>query len=347
MAKVKKKPTRRVKKTQKSPKLKIFGLLAVFLCVVGLIIFGYNFSNQKPTPQPQQITKKTIKQPKKEPIKQKITPVIKLKEVKIEEFVEQKTDKNIKTKDENIKTKNIKNENIHKNTDESVYTQNPFKSDIKKDKPKLAIIIDDVSFYHEVKSIKKIPYKVTPSFLPPTKRHKDSAKIAKYFNHYLVHLPLQAYNNHATETKTLQVNESYENINSWLKQLKKLYPKAKYYNNHTGSAFTASLQSMNNLYKAFNENSLFFIDSFTTANSKANIAAKNNNSIYIKRDIFLDHQKSKAHVKKQLKKAIKIAKIKGYAIAIGHPHKNTLSVLQNAKDMLQEVNLVYLDELFE
>lgn len=31
-------------------------------------------------------------------------------------------------------------------------------------KPKIAIVIDDVAFAHQVKGIQKIPYKVTPSF---------------------------------------------------------------------------------------------------------------------------------------------------------------------------------------
>ncbi len=46
-------------------------------------------------------------------------------------------------------------------------------------------------------------------------------------------------------------------------------------------------------------------------------------------------------------KVVKIAKTKGYAIAIGHPHKETLLALQNASSYLKEsgVDLVYINEL--
>ena len=40
--------------------------------------------------------------------------------------------------------------------------------------PKLAIIIDDVAFLHEIRDIKKIPFKITPSFFPPSKRYPDT-----------------------------------------------------------------------------------------------------------------------------------------------------------------------------
>ena len=43
--------------------------------------------------------------------------------------------------------------------------------------------------------------------------------------------------------------------------------------------------------------------------------------------------------------AVDIAKRKGYAIAIGHPHTNTLKVLINAKSLFRDVELVYIKEL--
>ena len=45
-------------------------------------------------------------------------------------------------------------------------------------KGKLAIIFDDVSFRGDVKRIKALGIPVTLSFLPPTERHPDSAKLA-------------------------------------------------------------------------------------------------------------------------------------------------------------------------
>ena len=45
--------------------------------------------------------------------------------------------------------------------------------------------------------------------------------------------------------------------------------------------------------------------------------------------------------------AVKIAQTKGYAIAIGHPHQQTILALKNATNYLQNsgVELVYINEL--
>jgi len=47
----------------------------------------------------------------------------------------------------------------------------------------------------------------------------------------------------------------------------------------------------------------------------------------------------------QLSLAVSKAKKNGYAIAIGHPHKNTLEVLRDSQDLLHGVEMVYLNEL--
>ena len=54
----------------------------------------------------------------------------------------------------------------------------------------------------------------------------------------------------------------------------------------------------------------------------------------------------KAYVREQIKKAIAIAKRKGYAIAICHPHKNTLQVLYESKNLLRDVDLVQVDKIY-
>ena len=53
--------------------------------------------------------------------------------------------------------------------------------------PKLAIIIDDVSFPWQTRSIKEIPYKVTPSFFPPTKGHPETVRLSHEFEFAMIH----------------------------------------------------------------------------------------------------------------------------------------------------------------
>ena len=212
-------------------------------------------------------------------------------------------------------------------------------------KPKLVIIIDDVSFKGQVNKIKEIPFAVTPSFFPPTQRHPNTAIYAKEFTHYMVHLPLQAIHFHKPEPKTLNINDSYDTILNRIKEIKKEFPNAKFINNHTGSTFTANKDAMNKLFKALKSQHLGFVDSKTTPYSKAKIANKFYKIPLYSRNIFLDNEENPEYIRNQLKKAVKIAKRRGYAIAIGHPHTVTLLTLKNSKDILKNIDVVYIDQL--
>lgn len=212
-------------------------------------------------------------------------------------------------------------------------------------KPKLAIIIDDVAFTHQISAIKKIPYKVSPSFFPPTDRHPDTVALSKKFDFALVHLPAQALKYSKSEPSTLNVGDSLESIRARIKQIKQWFPNIQYYNNHTGSKFTSDYDSMDKLYRVMKEENLYFVDSRTTANTKAEQVAQKYNMPLYSRDVFIDNSVEKNLIKEQIKKAIKIAKKRGYAIAIGHPHVNTLEVLRGAKNMFKDVELVYLKDI--
>ncbi|MBE0495889.1 MAG: divergent polysaccharide deacetylase family protein, partial [Campylobacterales bacterium] len=212
-------------------------------------------------------------------------------------------------------------------------------------RPKLVIIIDDVSFAHHVPKIKEIPFKITPSILPPTARHPDSHTLANEFSVYMVHLPLEALSHNTPEEKTLKVGDTEEAIQAWIRELKTLFPKALYYNNHTGSRFTAHLGSMEKLLRVLKKEKLVFLDSRTTPHAKAPELAKKYGMLIHSRDVFLDNSYEKEAIRTQLKEAVRLAKRNGQAIAIGHPHANTLSVLAGAKEILAEVDVVYVGEL--
>ena len=51
-------------------------------------------------------------------------------------------------------------------------------------------------------------------------------------------------------------------------------------------------------------------------------------------------------IKKAIKKAIKIAKLHGTAIAIGHPRANTILALHESKKLFKDVELVYINRLY-
>jgi len=212
-------------------------------------------------------------------------------------------------------------------------------------KPKLVIIIDDVAFKHEVKMIKQIPFHITPSFFPPTKNHPYTPLYAKNFPVYMVHVPMQAIHYAHPEPNTMNTDWNYWQIKQRIEKIKNDFPKVKFINNHTGSTFTSNYKSMNLLFNVLKEENLGFVDSKTTPYSKSTLAEKNYHIPLFSRDIFLDNIENSSYIRNQLKKAVKIAKKRGYAIAIGHPHKVTLITLKNSADILKDVDVIYINEL--
>jgi hypothetical protein len=212
-------------------------------------------------------------------------------------------------------------------------------------RPKLAIIIDDVSFEKEVKALKGLHIPLTMSFLPPTSVHPDSAKLAANEPFYMVHLPMSAVSFNGAEPLTLNVDDSQQTISSRVEEVMKLFPKVHYINNHTGSKFTADESSVRKLIVAFKKYDIHFIDSRTTPETKVAKVMQEQGERYIGRDVFLDHTMDVASVKKQIAEAIRVAKTRGYAIAIGHPHPNTIQALKESKTLLLDVDLVLINKI--
>ena len=212
-------------------------------------------------------------------------------------------------------------------------------------KGKLAIIFDDVSFSGDVKHIKALGFPVTMSFLPPTARHPNSAKLAAKEPYYMVHLPMEAMNFHSPEKSTLLTSDSKEKIIERIHKVKQQFPNVKFINNHTGSKFTSDAEAMNKLIFALRLEKIGFIDSRTTAETKAEEVMKRYKMPYQTRDIFLDHEDDVEAIKKQIKKAIRIANKYGKCIAICHPHKSTLQALKESTSLFHDVELVRIDKL--
>jgi len=212
-------------------------------------------------------------------------------------------------------------------------------------KPQLVIIIDDVSVKSQVNAIKALKLPITMSFLPPSPLRPNSAKLASKENFYMVHLPMEALKFNKEEPFTLKANDSKQTIKKRITALVKLFPRVRFINNHTGSKFTSSEIAMNRLITVLNAKKISFIDSRTTAKTKAPKVMKNFGLKYIGRDIFLDNNNNKTYIISQIKKAIQSAKLHGTAIAIGHPHQNTILAINESKKLFKDVELIYVSKL--
>ena len=242
-----------------------------------------------------------------------------------------------------------------------IYSEKPQKESAKKDdfavvpftpnssvkgRAKLVLIIDDVATFEHASMVKSIGLKITPSIFPATKTHPDTPNIARTFEFYMIHLPMQAKHFDSPEIGTLTVNESFESMLEKIKKIRKDFPRAKYTNNHTGSRFTSDYDAMDKAYRALIEQGFIFVDSKTIAQTAVARAAKKYNQPYISRDIFLDDDPSATAVRRELVAAVNLAKKRGYAIAIGHPKKNTIAVIKASKNnILKDVEVVYLKDI--
>ena len=242
-----------------------------------------------------------------------------------------------------------------------IYSEKPQKESAKKDdfavvpftpnssvkgRAKLVLIIDDVATFEHASMVKSIGLKITPSIFPATKTHPDTPNIARTFEFYMIHLPMQAKHFDSPEIGTLTINESFESMHEKIKKIRRDFPRAKYTNNHTGSRFTSDYDAMDKAYRALIEQGFIFVDSKTIAQTAVARAAKKYNQPYISRDIFLDDDPSAAAVRRELVAAVNLAKKRGYAIAIGHPKKNTIAVIKASKNnILKDVEVVYLKDI--
>ncbi|MPL62494.1 hypothetical protein SDC9_08114 [bioreactor metagenome] len=268
------------------------------------------------------------------------------KEIDINHKILEKVKEIKDNKKEYEQTTEIGEENIPLVEEKAV----PIKKDTyvynKKDKPKIAIIIDDVVSDSQKSKISNIGYPITMAFLPPTSTHKDSAKIAQNVSFHMIHFPLQASSAFkGEEINTLKITDSYETIENRVKQLRNWYPNAKYTNNHTGSVFTENDEAMDKLFKALVKYNFIFVDSKTSAKSVGQKYANKYNLPYISRNIFLDNEKSYEYIKAQLIKTVELAKKHGYAVAIGHPYDITLKVLKESKHLLNDVDPILVNKL--
>lgn len=355
----KKTPAKRTRRSKKKGTFKkdlsIFGSV---LLMIGMVVLGYQIgksdSLEVTDPNPYQISSKSVSDEK--------ALYESLEKVKQERMRKEKEERErIAKRKREIEQERIakrkkaeldaKKEKAEKQSQTAVYPTEIVKYEevitiTKSKKPKLAIIIDDVSTKSQLKALQSLGLKVTPSIFPPHRRSPYSHELARGLKHYMVHLPMQSGKAYDKHEKTLMVTDSAEQIEKRVKEIRRLFPYAKYINNHTGSVFTSNYLSMERLYSTLVKEGFIFIDSRTISSTKVPQITKKYAHPYLARDVFIDNQHNILSIHKQLKHAVILAKKRGYAIAIGHPHKVTIRALASAHEILKDVEMVYIDELY-
>lgn len=198
--------------------------------------------------------------------------------------------------------------------------------------PVVAIVIDDmgVDMFRSNK-ILNIPEIYTVSFLtyaPNLQSQIDFAKTKE--KEVLLHVPMEAVNNIYDYGPEVLTTKDSRAMN--LKLLDSMLERVSGYmgiNNHMGSKFTADLALLSGVIEELAKRGLSFLDSKTTPYSKADEIVSHIKLPYASRDVFLDDSNKLEDIEESLQKLEKIAKKRGFAVAIGHPRDNTIKALEN------------------
>ena len=215
-------------------------------------------------------------------------------------------------------------------------------------KPKVVIIIDDIATPKQLSDIVAIQdagLKLTPSIFPVAQGNTQMLERVAHLEFFMVHLPLEALA-YKDELDTISIYDSEDSIKRKIARIKQTLPNTLYINNHTGSKFTERRANMEFLLSVLDSHNINFVDSRTTQNTTLPDIAKAQNRLILYRDIFIDNALDSHSLNTQINEGIKIAKARGYAILIAHPHKETLNAIRAAKNgALREVDVIYLNEL--
>jgi uncharacterized protein len=206
--------------------------------------------------------------------------------------------------------------------------------------PRIAIIIDDLGYEKAAgERAIRLAGPVAFAILPATPRANYLAEKAHAAGkEVLLHLPLQAENDRdAAEPGSLLLDMSQQQFMHALDDSIASVPYAIGVNSHRGSLLTRHPGHMAWLMQKIRDHgNLFFVDSYTTAQSVALGVALETGVPALRRDVFLDPDPEPATVAREFARLKNLASKQGYAVAIGHPHAATLAYLEKALPRLQE-----------
>jgi polysaccharide deacetylase 2 family uncharacterized protein YibQ len=151
----------------------------------------------------------------------------------------------------------------------------------------------------------------------------------------LLHAPMSTVNGRNLGSGGLTEALSEKDFKDTLRFAIASIPYISGINNHMGSQLTTRPTAMKWVMEVLKQEQLFFLDSRTHAKSIAYVTAFNMGLPSANRDIFLDNEINIDHIHMQFKKALAIAKKYGSAVAIGHPHKATLTYLKHVLPQLE------------
>jgi polysaccharide deacetylase 2 family uncharacterized protein YibQ len=196
---------------------------------------------------------------------------------------------------------------------------------------RLAILLDDAGQSKELLQLAMaMPQEIGVSVLPFLPHSAEVAEAMHRSGHEVwLHLPMEpeGYPRNDPGPGAVLSSMSSSDIRKAVHAALNNVPHTIGVNNHMGSKATADLRTMTWVMQELKDRGKMFIDSRTTRNTMAEEAAKAQGVPVGRRHVFLDNQRQRAAIRRQLDEAVYRCRLEGRAIAIGHLAKVTLEVL--------------------
>lgn len=217
--------------------------------------------------------------------------------------------------------------------------------------PAVVIVIDDMGISRKrTADIASLKYPLTTAFLTYGKNLEQQVQNSVDAGHeVMLHTPMEPHSKVDVAPDVLTTQMTPDEIQQKLKVMLAKFSGIRGINNHMGSKLTEDYSRMQAVMAVLKEQGLFFLDSKTSAKSKAEKAAADAGIPYAHRHVFLDNTNDKAYILGQLKKTENLARKNGYVIAIGHPKTGTYAALKEWLPKMEErgLQLVHLSRVVD
>lgn len=200
----------------------------------------------------------------------------------------------------------------------------------------LVFIIDDGGYdTYNLKLYTSLPFPIAIAVLPKLAHSKDCAAIVRNSGQELMlHQPMQAQNlklnpGEGAVLPDMSLSEVYRQVSENIAEIGPI----KGLNNHEGSLITCDVMKIGAVLDAVLDNGIFFVDSRTSAQTKAPQAALERDMKILERDVFIDDIISKDEMLAQIYRGLGIANKNGKVIMIGHVDKSAKILPKLLNDM--------------
>jgi polysaccharide deacetylase 2 family uncharacterized protein YibQ len=219
----------------------------------------------------------------------------------------------------------------------------------------MVVLVDDLGYsLTECKIMADIPQPINLAVIPGQVYSRSCATYIKQKTPHqlLIHLPWQSLGRRYKKEYPIRImgDMSTKNMELMLNKAMNSVPSANGINNHMGSTLSANKSAVQRFMSIYRKNSpLYFIDSNTSRQTKAEETARRYGIPTAKNNFFLDGNQSPEYIEKQFRSAINYAYQHGTVIAICHGNRKTsIQTIPRLMNYYKDsVDFVYIPVIIE